>query len=254
MNVVYCFSPNWFQYFLVSAFSLFSNNNERINLYMFSDEIPKEELDKAYRLAADFGGQFYPFVIDDNKFNNVNSEPTRFTKYALYRLLMPSLIQVDKALYLDTDTIVCAPLDNLYNINMEENLIAGVIDIGISQIEKNAINLKPEDPYFNSGVLLMNLKEFREQSLDYLLPHIANTEYYRFHDQCILNKMTKDKKVIVHNSYNVSVATHSLKIEERDIKIIHYVGYKAERWVDGLPFFGIYKKWERRYFEYENNH
>ena len=63
--------------------------------------------------------------------------PNYITSESFYRLFMPAIFsQYDKMLYLDSDTIVCKDLSQLYN-NDIDNFYAGVIKEPISYLEYN---------------------------------------------------------------------------------------------------------------------
>ena len=59
-----------------------------------------------------------------------------FSNTTYYRLFIPELYsEYDKAVYIDSDTICLADIADLYNVDMEDNLIAGVSDGAVQSIE-----------------------------------------------------------------------------------------------------------------------
>lgn len=89
-----------------------------------------------------------------------------------YRLLLPGLLpELDKCIYLDTDTIVMADLAELFNLSLGDNYVAGVRAAGYrnSEIEAKkyarSLRLPNLNEYINNGVMLINLSKMREDNV-----------------------------------------------------------------------------------------
>lgn len=123
-----------------------------------------------------------------------------YTSAIYYRLFIPELFpQYDKVLYMDCDTVALTDVAKLYTIDIGENLIGAVADQAVAAVPafreyvKNALNIDYEQ-YFNSGVIVMNLKKFRE--IDFYEKFSAVFRSYDFiiaPDQDVLNLICKDK-------------------------------------------------------------
>ena len=95
-----------------------------------------------------------------------------FSDAVYLRLKLPEILEdVDKILYIDSDTIVKRDLGELYgNYDISEYPLAATKEFIITQLLDDwepADYLREEFPlfkekYFNSGVLLLNLKWLRE--------------------------------------------------------------------------------------------
>ena len=90
-----------------------------------------------------------------------------YTLAAYYRLFIEKAFpQYDKAIYLDSDVVLLSDIAELYNIDIGDNLIGAVYeqntdrDIRFTNYVEDIIGI-PHNTYFNSGVMVMNLKEFR---------------------------------------------------------------------------------------------
>ena len=92
----------------------------------------------------------------------------RWGKCMYYRLSIPYILKdADKAIYIDGDTLVRHDLQELYNIDLENNLCGGVIDPSYYKVHfLKKFNNKVEK-YICSGVLLMNCKAWREDTAIY---------------------------------------------------------------------------------------
>ena len=153
-----------------------------------------------------------------------------YSKTTYFRLFIPNLYpQYNKAIYIDSDTIVLDDIANLYNIDMEKNLIAGVPDgiIQNSEVFQNytekVVGMADYRNYFNAGVILMNLDELRkydfQNKFTYLLEMI---KFPVAQDQDYLNRLCKGRVKIIDFGWNVMPTARIGNLEEKDIKIIHY--------------------------------
>lgn len=90
---------------------------------------------------------------------------------AYLRLLLPDLLpEYEKILYLDADIIVMDSLSKLWDFPIGEKAIGAAIDTmailkGSALEHIKALQLPEEHLYFNSGVMLLNLKVLREIQL-----------------------------------------------------------------------------------------
>ncbi len=110
------------------------------------------------------------------------------TAAAYLRLFIPSLLpdEIKRVLYLDCDILVRGDLIGLWNTKMVGASTAAVIDYAIPQIEHpfsgvkdfRDLGISPDSPYFNSGVLLLDLSQWRgggvaKAALSYAVEHGA---------------------------------------------------------------------------------
>ncbi len=258
MNIAIIYSPNWAEYVKVELYSLFKNNPSLIKVYLISDEGGEidtkpmlEYFDDGYKIEFINAEDTFTKYITTNK--NVSS---RFTKFALYRLMLPEMIQEDRVIHIDADAMVVGDIRELWNMNIGDNYIAGAIDIGADRYNlKRPIGLGINDNYVNAGVLLMNLKKIREDNIMKKWIYEANTKKYTCHDQCIINKICKDKISIMDNKYNVSIST-GLNIVRDEVKIVHWAG-NIKPWTNSnVPFPNFWYRTNKEYkqlFGGENN-
>ncbi|MBW4418228.1 MAG: glycosyltransferase family 8 protein [Myxacorys californica WJT36-NPBG1] len=115
---------------------------------------------------------------------------------AYYRLLIADLLpdHLDKVIYLDSDLVVDADIDLLWNTDFHGHCVLAVQDFALPDAAVGLLNYKSlgissTSKYFNSGVLLIDLEKWRTESigartLEYLTKH---KEFVRYHDQDGLN-------------------------------------------------------------------
>ena len=129
------------------------------------------------------------------------------TRTTYYRLFLAEILpqELDKVLYLDGDVIVRHSLLPLWNTNIEEKAVAAAYDCSSGRIEYyNRLKYPFELGYFNAGVLLINLKYWREhQVLNDFISYMENhADSIRCHDQDVLNVVFRCRKVTVPLKYN----------------------------------------------------
>lgn len=251
MNTAIVFSPDWSPYAAVEVYAIFANNPPPVKVYLVSDGKCTIDTDRITKL---FGEGYSVEYIDmlplyQQKITSNINVTSRFTKYVLYRLLFPYVIKEDKLLYIDADAIVNGDLTEMYNMDMGDNLLAGVPDCGDEQYGlKTAIGLSPEDTYINAGVALMNLAKMRELQLADIWIREANTKRYRCQDQDIWNLTCRGRIKEIDLAYNVSVST-GMDMEAEKVKICHYAGWAHDKpWCNpNVPFHEIWRGWAERY-------
>lgn len=150
-----------------------------------------------------------------------------FSNTTYYRLFIPELYpEYDKAVYIDSDTICLADIADLYNVDMEDNLIAAVPDGAVQTIDpfkdyvERVVGVADYNKYFNAGVIVMNLKELRkykfEEKFIYMLGKIR---FEVAQDQDYLNRLCKGRVKIIDYSWN---RMPIMGKRDGDINLIHY--------------------------------
>ncbi len=152
-----------------------------------------------------------------------------YTAAIYYRLFIVGMFpHLDKALYLDCDTIALSDISELYTTDLGANYIGAVADhvVGAEPIfqdyTKKVLGVDG-DKYFNSGVIVMNLKQLRK--IGFYNKFYAMLKSYDFRvapDQDCLNVLCKGKVKYFPEAWNrmpQAVAEHS---GAESPKLIHY--------------------------------
>lgn len=159
-----------------------------------------------------------------------------YTNTTYFRLFIPELYpQYEKALYLDSDTVVLADIAELYNTDIGENLVAAAQEGVIQNIKvyqdyvEKVVGVASYKRFFNVGVLLMNLNELRRfQFQEKILYLLSTVKYSVIQDEDYLNRMCKGRVKFVDSTWNkMPIDIDNVKIE--DIKLIHF-NYVYKPW------------------------
>lgn len=218
--------------------SILEHTDSRICFHILHDETLSS--DNKYKLekVAYNGSSIAEFhKIDENDFSVVKNQMSRFTIGAMFRCSLPKLLpDLNRIIYLDADLFVNRDIKELWDVDVREYCLAGVVDEGVNiHNYPRILNKYPEikkESYFNSGVLYMNLKKLREFGglkklvLDFL---IENPEA-GLPDQDALNVLFHDKVLYLDDSWNQFVFIHRKdnvekdNVEKLDKAIFHYGG------------------------------
>lgn len=156
------------------------------------------------------------------------------TTEAYYRFLLLDVFpSEERALWMDTDTVVFNSLKPFYNSDFEDNYVAAVPSVPKKR-EKDALarlGLDTEGCYFNAGVILFNLNKIRRDfAPDFLYDIYEKHEsIIKLADQDVLNIAFagRIKKAAQINNFTVMSGQHFTLQEIRDIKgksvVIHYI-------------------------------
>src|SRR5262249_6196486 len=107
-------------------------------------------------------------------------------------------------LYLDADTLVVDDLAPLFTHGLDGRYVAAVANVLEPQFadRPQKLGLPAGQPYFNSGVLLLNLAAMRADHCTERILHCARTEPLLWPDQDALNLVLGARSVMVHPRWN----------------------------------------------------
>jgi len=157
---------------------------------------------------------------------------------AYLRLLLPELLpDLDHLIYLDCDMIVTRSLWNLWTIDLQSKAI-GVVEDYVESLKgaRSVAKILGLGFYFNSGMLLLDLKQIRERALfrEVLAWTVANPEKVKFGDQDGLNVIFKDNYVEISPNWNIQISPFPLEHQrlldegkqtaiKQNLGIIHFI-------------------------------
>jgi lipopolysaccharide biosynthesis glycosyltransferase len=187
MIISLCIDDNYFEQACAVIRSIeHHNKNIGVKVYVIGLNLNNENIAKLASMNTEY-----------LKVEHVASDISIFQNFAIdghlshatyVKLAIPSLLASEsKVLYLDADLIVTAPLQNIWNTDITNKPLAGVVN---PLCDRNAaIFMDAESQYFNAGVMLLNLDYFREFNLaekayDFMVNHKKRAV---FHDQDALN-------------------------------------------------------------------
>ncbi len=152
-----------------------------------------------------------------------------YSKTTYFRVFIAEMFpQYDKALYLDCDTVILGDVSELYHYDLGNNLIGGAPCEGVNSFEvykryvTEVDGLNP-DYFFNAGVILMNLKSFREEGFYEKFANLLKR--YKFtviQDEDYLNVLCQDRVLRLPRAWNKSPIAPD-RLAREDLRIVHYL-------------------------------
>ena len=148
-------------------------------------------------------------------FVNGTSNRNYLSREAYFRLLAPHLLPEHKtALYLDCDIVVKPGWEEIFEIDLDGYLLAGIEDIWgnwecynknskLYQYRQSELELENPLDYFNSGVMLLNLSLMRSVFREGELLEVAASKEWQKHDQDVLNRVCKGKVLFLDYRWNM---------------------------------------------------
>ena len=223
-------------YLHVALISLIKNasKDRRYKIIVVYQELNEENRNNLAKLVEDYPNFEMEFkfmkqsldMITDRIENRLRSD--YFTMTIYFRIFIPDMYpEYDKAIYIDSDIIVPGDISELYDTDMHDNLIGVVTDGSVNDVPElqrymtESLGLKLGD-YFNSGMLLMNMKELRNVHLAEHFLYLLN----KYHFDCVapdqdyLNSMCYGKIEYLDSCWDAIPNRNKPEIENP--KIIHY--------------------------------
>ena len=151
-----------------SMCSICYNTKSFIDFYILDcgiHEFNKRQLETLKEKFNNFSIKYIP--IDLKQFDGLKGWGAGNFLDCYSRLLIPELApELDRAIYLDTDTIALRDIKLLWDEDLGEYEIGAACDIGCNDFFQsllvNNFNVNKDQIYLNAGVLLMNCKKIRE--------------------------------------------------------------------------------------------
>ena len=173
-------------------------------------------------------------ITDIYKSSMLNSKNLKnhFTPFAQLRLFADMIPEIPyKIIYLDTDTVVNGDLKELFKIDISNYELAAVKDL-YNWLNPNRWKVKK---YFNSGVLLLNMKEIRKTKLFKKSRELVANKKMISPDQDALNFLVK-KKLMLPEKFNAKDKYYKEIIVHHfcNVRKKHHFFFRVKPWMVDL--------------------
>ncbi|MGT2784924.1 glycosyltransferase family 8 protein [Streptococcus merionis] len=252
VNLLFSIDDGYVDQFKVTLYSIVQNTScKDLDIYVLQPQLLANN-DEILAFCHKLGVSYYPIVVDDGLFAKAPTTD-RYPKTIYYRLLAHEMLpdHLDKILYLDADILCLNDMMSLYELDLTGKLYAAASHVEDNEVMDfiNKRRLKNQDAgfYFNSGVLLMNLRAIRQKVsrqaiFDYIDKHRA---VLFLPDQDVLNGLYGHQTVLIPEEifnydarYSVLYLINSNREWDLDWVIEHTVF---------LHFCGRDKPWKKDY-------
>lgn len=226
--------------------SIFYHNHDT-KVYIINTNIPQEWFSNVNNRVRGIGGEVINLHIDSNLLSQEHVSQPQINALSYGRILIPRLITEDRVLYLDSDVVVNANLDPLFQIDLGRSALGAIPDV-----------IYPGD--FNSGVLLLDNQSLRKIEPDIVgqMLEFGQQNDLAEGDQSVLNHFFNQTYYHLDNAYNYVIGYDFLNFYyhgDHDLfenyegvtpKIIHFTGMQKP-WQQTSS-----GRWRDRWWSYSN--
>ena len=253
MNLIPIFlaSDNNYSSFVATTIaSICDNTTSFCEFYILDSGISEENKEKICNLNnqyKNFSIEFINIVTDrDLKQIDYKNACSHVSISTYNRFLIPMLKpELKKIIYLDVDIIASGDIKTLYECHLEKYPLGAIPENEHNQKYKIPLDLKSEHQYFNAGVLLINNKKFKSNTL------FETEKKYRdklkWADQDILNIAYENNYKILDKKFNFMTGENEcedivIRHFNTDVKPWHFNENLKTSYVSSLQRFWYYAK------------
>jgi lipopolysaccharide biosynthesis glycosyltransferase len=189
--ILFCSNRAYCEPMATAIASLLANNPDyAFRIFAVVSDDAAEERERIFATVQSFSNAAITFrkydcaTLQGFPFNQ------RITLDAYIRLFLDDILDpdIDRLIYLDCDLIVCGDIGELWRTPLGEGQVLGAAQDPFSE-NLLALGLSQDDPYYNSGVLLIDVRRWKalgmtEKLVQYIL---RNAPILRYHDQDAIN-------------------------------------------------------------------
>lgn len=211
MNIVLATDDNFVQHCCVTITSILQHNTG-VTFYVLTEGLSTENMRILHGLAALYKSELIIKVVDSDQVREFPMPVSHLSHISIatyYRLFVSFILpkDIDKVLYLDCDIVVRGSLEDLFKEDLAEYALGAVYQNNEWAVDTGSferLSIDPKYGYFNAGVLMINLKYWREHDLKHLFFDYTKKRHERilFHDQDVLNAVLYDKVKSINYKWN----------------------------------------------------
>lgn len=221
MNILCATDNTYAPYCGIMLTSLLENNREsHISIYILGTDISAVDRLRFEKLSMRYDCKISIIEPDVRLFAKCPiKKGDHVSMAAYYRIMCESLLpaSMERVLYLDCDVIVNTDIRELYDTDMgKSSVVAACID---SYNTSHKERLRLQNDYFCSGIMLFDLKRFRDGGFgDKCMEAILREpEKFIYHDQDALNMVLNGRVKYISPKWNMMSAF--LRCDKRELRM-----------------------------------
>lgn len=209
MNIVYATSDLYSRPALISIKSLLANNiraNE-INIYYVENGLSEQNKRLISELVSSYG-RIIEFIKMPDYLKNIDglmrTNPIVYS-YCFFQDILP--LKIEKVLLLEGDSIVVNDIQEYFDLPIDDYYLAATDDFQ-SKWYKRILGMKETSVYFNSGIMLFNLKKIRKdgitQKITNLIEGGKSKFFYEVQDE--MNVLFENEILVLPPRFNATTS------------------------------------------------
>ena len=251
IDIVFGIDNNYAKYCTIAIQSILShlNSNYKLNIAIIYEKLSIKSLNNFKTIKSKQLNKITFHKIYLKKFMKSNYwHKSIFYRFYIDRIL-PSNIK--KIIYIDSDIFVNDSIHKLYNIDLKNYNIGAVIDAGTFNINYlDKLEMK-SNVYFNSGVLLINIKKWKSDKITTKLEKTIKKYGANLQnpDQDLLNIIFEKKFKIINPKWNLQTIMYSNYKYWKYLKnkgVHHFTFVKPWRSYSSHPKSKVYREFAKQ--------
>jgi lipopolysaccharide biosynthesis glycosyltransferase len=232
ISVALCADKNVEVSLHVTLYSLLKSSQHPVKINLVQKGYQPKDIEKINQTLQSFSGKYQLNIIEFDestlfgRFKGLHGSQFNFAK-----LILANVLSDDRIIYLDSDLSIAKDLSELFSTNLNGSVIGAAstetIGDSLRSTFYQSIGMKQTAKYFNSGVMLMDLKRWRELDITSQCLSFANKYVDRltFGDEAILNCVFYENFQIINSCYNHALYPDSPPVQSNNsASIFHFVG------------------------------
>ena len=208
-----------------TAIKSICRHNSHLKIYLLNQDIPQEWFSQIRIYLQEMGGDLIDCKLIGSQYKmNWSNKLPHINHMTFARYFIPDFVTEDKVLYLDSDLIVTGDLTDLFELDLGENYLAAArscFGAGLG---------------FNAGVLLINNKKWKAETIRQQLIELTEKEHENVGegDQSIPNILFQNSYYQLDDTYNFQIGFDAGAAEKNHAfifeipltplpKILHYI-------------------------------
>lgn len=232
INIFYACDDSFVKFTAVSLFSMQKNASRyrKYHIHVLHTDITEETQQSVLAMAD----ECFSITFDDvSSYLNDMCErlPLRdyYSNTTYYRMFIAEMFpNVDKAIYIDSDTVVQGDISELYDYDIESFDVGACHEQVMVQVDVYGAYTEKclgidRNLFFNAGVLLINCRRFREKkTLERFVKLLDVFNCRVTQDEDYLNILCRDHVRFLPQTWNSQVFGEMLDKPD-ECKIVHYI-------------------------------
>lgn len=235
LNILYQCDNNYAPYTGVSMTSLLRRNKEceNIKVYILDDGIDENNRKKLITTADRYKREieFIPAseivqYIKECGMPKYRGGYTTYLKLFVGNYFKNEGVELERLLYIDSDTLILGNISGMTEIDMGNCILGMVCDSLTYKFKNKYIGADEEEPYFNAGMVLFDMKKWmQENATERVKGHLlTERSSYANHEQDIINVVFRHRIMRLDEKYNFQ-PVHALYTPEQYYKIFKQKNY-----------------------------
>lgn len=232
--IFYACDDNFIKYTVVSLRSMIENASAEYKYHVYVLHTnASEDMQGALKALANDNFEISFEDVTEYLESIKDRLPVRhyYTKTTYFRLFIADMFpQYDKAIYIDSDTVVQGDISRLYSTDVGDAYLAACHEQVMEQIDvygtycESVVGVSRHN-FFNAGLLLINCEQFRKKALlSRFIEYLGMYNFVVTQDEDYLNLICKDHVFWLDQRWNTELADGlEYPYDVSEAYVLHYI-------------------------------